>query len=267
MNTSHYILSADSLTLCYEGEIYTITKESAEHLWSSLLDHVNEGQWESVVALIDRVRALRTYVEGDIKIYERTLWYRDTQIDNSLTQRIVDMHAQGLPITPMIKFMQNLMSNPSYRAINELYGFLDNNGLPITTDGHFVAFKRVTDTFLDTHTRSIDNHPGVVVEMPRNMVDEDKHRTCSAGLHFASAGYLRNFTGEKLVTLKINPRDVVSIPTDYNNTKGRCCRYQVIEELPLEDLFSDKLDAWSGAVISDPAYGEKPVLGYPDHVV
>ena len=31
--------------------------------------------------------------------------------------------------------------------------------------------------------------------------------------------------------LKINPRDVVSIPSDYGDTKGRCCLYEVIGEL------------------------------------
>jgi hypothetical protein len=34
--------------------------------------------------------------------------------------------------------------------------------------------------------------------------------------------------------LKINPRDVVSIPVDYNDSKGRCCRYEVIGELGAE---------------------------------
>jgi hypothetical protein len=33
------------------------------------------------------------------------------------------------------------------------------------------------------------------------------------------------------VIVKINPRDVVSIPTDYNNAKGRACRYEVIGEV------------------------------------
>ena len=28
--------------------------------------------------------------------------------------------------------------------------------------------------------------------------------------------------------LKINPADVVSVPTDYNNSKGRCCKYTVV---------------------------------------
>ena len=41
--------------------------------------------------------------------------------------------------------------------------------------------------------------------------------------------------------LKINPRDVVSIPADYGDTKGRCCRYQVIGELGVDpaDAFTD----------------------------
>jgi hypothetical protein len=30
--------------------------------------------------------------------------------------------------------------------------------------------------------------------------------------------------------VKINPRDVVAIPADYDNTKGRTCRYEVIAE-------------------------------------
>jgi hypothetical protein len=34
--------------------------------------------------------------------------------------------------------------------------------------------------------------------------------------------------------LKINPRDVVSIPNDYNDTKGRACRYEVIDEIDKE---------------------------------
>jgi hypothetical protein len=52
-------------------------------------------------------------------------------------------------------------------------------------------------------------------------------------LHFCSLDYLSHFGGHdsRTVVLKINPRDVVSIPADYNATKGRTCRYEVIGEL------------------------------------
>ena len=46
--------------------------------------------------------------------------------------------------------------------------------------------------------------------------------------------YLNHFGGERTVIVKINPRDVVSIPTDYNEAKGRACRYEVIGELGVE---------------------------------
>lgn len=126
------------------------------------------------------------------------------------------------------------MSNPSKRAVTELYGFLEKNSLPITPDGHFLAYKKVRDSFLDVHSGKFDNSVGKVVEMERNKVDDDKNNTCSTGLHFCGMSYLNSFGGERTVIVKINPRDVVSIPTDYNEAKGRACRYEVIGELGVE---------------------------------
>ena len=73
-----------------------------------------------------------------------------------------------------------------------------------------------------------------MVSMPRQAVDDNPNNTCSHGLHVCSYEYLKNFTGERLVVCKVNPRDVVSIPTDYNHTKMRVCRYEVIQEIPLD---------------------------------
>jgi hypothetical protein len=67
--------------------------------------------------------------------------------------------------------------------------------------------------------------------MARNKVDDNQNNTCSQGLHFCSEGYLKHFGGARTVIVKINPRDVVSIPNDYNQTKGRACRYEVIGEV------------------------------------
>ena len=38
---------------------------------------------------------------------------------------------------------------------------------------------------------------------------------------------------------KINPRDVVSVPSDYDNAKMRDCRYEVIGELDENDAIVD----------------------------
>ena len=41
-------------------------------------------------------------------------------------------------------------------------------------------------------------------------------------IHFAHAN-------GHVMLLKINPADVVSIPADYNDTKGRCAKYEVVD--------------------------------------
>jgi hypothetical protein len=125
------------------------------------------------------------------------------------------------------------MENPSKRAVDELYDFLEAGELPITEDGHFLAFKNVRETYMDIHSGTFRNMVGDICEMKRNQVDEDKDRTCSYGLHFCSIAYLPNFldsNGGKTMIVKINPKDVVAIPSDYNNTKGRTCRYEVVGE-------------------------------------
>ena len=175
------------------------------------------------------------------------------------------MYQEGFPIQPMVLFMENLMLNPSFRAVNELYSFLEQGQLPITSDGYFLAYKKVRNDFLDVHSRSVPNKPAkefteeelqtldkkfgkrdevsvriengvTVVETERNFVNEDKHKVCAEGLHFCSKDYLGEFGGEKILVLKINPADVVSIPVDYKNTKGRTCRYYIL------DVLDDKND-------------------------
>jgi hypothetical protein len=144
---------------------------------------------------------------------------------------MIQMLQEGFSVEPMVNFMENLYKNPSHRAVTELYGFLEKNNLPITPDGYFLAYKKVRGDYKDCHTGTMDNSVGQVVEMERYEVNDNKDQTCSTGLHFCGQSYLSHFGGERTVIVKINPADVVSIPSDYNEAKGRACRYEVIGEI------------------------------------
>jgi hypothetical protein len=132
------------------------------------------------------------------------------------------------------------MQNPSNTAINELYLFLESGNLPITEDGHFLAYKKVKNDYYDIYSGNFNNAVGQVLSMPRNQVNDNRKATCSRGLHFCSFNYLKaynshNSNTDRIMIVKINPKDVVSIPNDYNNTKGRTERYEVIGEVSRED--------------------------------
>ena len=260
--TQHtYIIGKDGITIYINDTSYTI---SASHSnYDKVITAIKDGESsEYLLELMDTKKAITQYCQGDIEIINGVLLYKGSEIRNSLTIKILQMMEEGFPITPMINFLENLRRNPSRVAQQELYDFLEAGKLPITPDGYFLAYKSVNPDYLDYHSRSFDNSIGAVCSMPRNDVCDDRSVTCSYGLHFAQKSYAEGFgRGGHLMVLKINPADVVSIPKDYNNTKGRCARYEVIGETPYtlnDDKFVEKAvydDQVDNEIVCENCYG------------
>jgi hypothetical protein len=226
-----YLIQGKNIVVVIDNRPYTIT---STHIgYEKLKEAIKAGDWDTVKSVVDPVKEILNYGKGLVAVQGSKVFYKDREMVGVITQRLIDMYQEGFPVEPLILFMENLMQNPSKRAVEELYTFLEKGKLPITPDGHFLAYKKVRADFLDIHSGTMNNAPGQIVEMERNEVDDDANRTCSAGLHFCSKEYLDHFGGSdsRTVILKINPADVVSIPADYNATKGRACRYEVLGEL------------------------------------
>ena len=224
-----YLIQGSNLVVVIKNKPHTISKTHITY--QKVVDAIKAGDWQTVEDTIDPKKVVINFGQGNVAIQGEKLFWKGTEMHGAIVNRMVQMLQDGFSVEPLVLFMENLMANPSFRAVNELYGFLERNNLPITPDGHFLAYKKVRDDYKDVYSGTFDNSVGQVVSMERNQVNDDKNQTCSAGLHFCSEGYLANFGGQRVMILKINPRDVVSIPTDYNNTKGRCCQYEVIGEV------------------------------------
>lgn len=228
-----YIRQGDNITVVIGTNVHTINKRT-HPAFDKVFEAIKALDWETVQNCIEPRKVLINYGAGNVSIKGDTVLWNNVPMHTSLTRRMVQMLQEGFDIEHLVKFMDNLMQNPSARAVNELYTFLEKNNLPITENGCFIAWKKVNKEYKDLHTGKIDNSIGQIVEMPRNMVDDNLNNTCSSGLHFCSQEYLKSFGGEHTMILEINPRDVVSIPKDYNDSKGRCCRYKVVGELGVD---------------------------------
>lgn len=235
MTVTASIIGATFVTVMLDGVTHTINSDHANY--EAIRAALRDKNFDEVENLINVRKSVETFVRGKVTVEADRVLYGDLEIRGSVVYRILDMRREGFDADPMINFLENLMQNPSKRAVDELYGFLEATALPITEDGCFLAYKKVSDNYMDLHTGTMDNSVGKIVEMPRNGVDEDKDRTCSAGLHFCSLSYLPEYHGGRgrVMIVKINPKDVVAIPSDYNNAKGRTCRYEVIGETEAED--------------------------------
>jgi hypothetical protein len=224
-----FLIQGDNVVVVIDNKPHTINKTHITY--QKVVDAIKAGDWEAVKESIEPKKVVLNYGNGNVSIQGETLFWKGKELHTTLAVKMIDMLKEGFPIEPMVHFMDNLYQNPSKRAVDELYGFLEKGNLPITPDGHFLAYKKVRANYLDVHSGTMDNSVGQIVEMERFDVDDNKDNTCSTGLHFCSKDYLNSFGGERTVIVKINPRDVVSIPSDYNATKGRACRYEVVGEL------------------------------------
>lgn len=213
--------------------------DTAHKYYNEIRDALKAQDWDVIPGLVNIKEQVEqainaSTVNGTVTIDNGEVFYNGTRIHNSLTDRIIDMAREGFDIAHMVKFLENLMENPSYRAVNELYDFLEVGAIPITENGTFLTYKKIRSDWKDIHSGRFDNSIGAIAKMPRNMVNEDSSQTCSAGLHVCSYDYLPHFGrsgDDRVVICEVNPRDVVSIPTDYNNTKMRVCEYTVIGEV------------------------------------
>jgi len=242
--TAH-IISPDHIHIVFDdGKSATIYK--SQPLFNQMVHVVRQKLWNEAYNIAFPAEEIAKKISNksdaksitkQVKVEHGIISYGGVPVHGTLVDRMLSMIDQDFDVEYMGMFLENLMQNTSYRAVNELYGFLEKSNLPLTEDGCFLAYKRVRNNFKDLHSGKFDNSPGQIVKMTRRDVNEDKHKTCSAGLHFCAHSYLSSYgnsSGNRTIMVKIDPRDVVSIPVDYNNAKGRCCRYTVVCEIKKE---------------------------------
>lgn len=212
------------------------TLQASHPTFKQLVRALKHKDWVRVPKLINIAQMIADKSYGAVEVRKDGLFYKGSKMDNSLTKRILQMIKEGKAVGHMLKFMDNLYQNPEPFAIHELYDWLNGCELPITDDGRFTAYKRVRSDYKDVYTGTIDNSPGQLVFMKRSDVCTDRTQTCQRGLHFCSIAYLPQYPGDKIMQVVVNPKDVVSIPNDYDFTKGRTWMYEVIKEVPQDQL-------------------------------
>jgi hypothetical protein len=204
-----------------------------------------DQQEDAILAILkpEETKVESIHGQNGFEVVGSDIFYKGGKLPVAFATKIKSIIRDGLPVTHFEKFWENLEQNPSANSINELVDFLSNKELPITEDGYFLAYKGLNPNFYSVHgnkdtkvltgtvnsSGQIYNGVGEYISVARNQVDDDRNVHCSFGLHAGQLEYVRGF-GSKVVIVKINPKDVVSVPTDASFMKCRVCAYEVIGE-------------------------------------
>ena len=179
-----YILTDNSLTIVVDGK--ALTMESSNPSFNEATKLLTEERFDELPDLFDIPKAVEKFADGNISVSDGEVRYKDEVIHNHVVGRVLDFMRQGLPYKPLVRFLDKLMENPSRRAVNELYAFLEHKAMPLTPDGNFLAYKGVREDYTDWHSGKFSNKVGDVNEMIRNKVCDDANIGCSHGFHAGS---------------------------------------------------------------------------------
>ena len=237
-----------NLTLILNNKTYQVLPDHVNY--RIILENLKDSSAEDLEALVDIQKCMEVYTDGAVEIKQGKVFYSGEEVHGAISKRILEFMSKGLPFEPLVKFLDNLMENPSMQSQKELYDFLEHKSLPITEDGCFLAYKAVRKDYMDKYSGKFDNKVGSVVSMIRAKVDDNRSVGCSAGLHVGALDYVCSYgsleAGDKIVIVKINPKDAVSVPTDSNHQKLRTCSYEVVGEYEgelLKPLYSSEYDS------------------------
>lgn len=224
------------ITVVLDGERHSIN--AGNGMFSKALEAYKVNDWDAFIGCVNptiRLKSLYASYEG-IEVKDGNLYVFDEPVHSTLATRVLSFLEAGLDCVHLFKFILKLNLNPSKRAVDELYTFLEHRALPITDNGNFLAYKAVREDYSDKYSGKFINTIDAVLEMPRNKVDDDKNVGCSYGFHAGTVEYAKDFLGGSghLMIVEINPADVVSIPTDCQFQKLRTCKYKVVGEYEID---------------------------------
>lgn len=232
MNINSILANDGSICIFIDGKVYTVTPSHINY--KIVYDMVKSNNID--IGQLKRglgIEAITMYTNGKVHVDAEQHIVRYDGVDwpdKNLVLRILQIIRMGYNPKPIINFLDKIGQNQSFRSIMQLFDFISNYGLPICEDGDVLAYKAVNSKYLDKWTGTKYNGVGATVREDRSLICDDPDVPCARGLHAGTIEYVRSYgsgLGDKFIIVKINPKNVVCVPSK-DIRKMRVCEYTVV---------------------------------------
>lgn len=192
-------------------------------------DYQNEG--EVIVRVVEGKEVKGIFfplkIEVAVKVDEEEIVIPKAETLKSQIQRASETGSPA--VTNFMKRIAPVVKDRRHSA-EDLMEFMKKLELPLTDNGDIIAYKKVTkkdDHFVDCHTGKVIQNVGYRIYTDAELVDPDRSKSCSNGLHVGSLDFMNSFYGGAMLICLVHPEDFIAVP-EYDTTKCRVCSYEVI---------------------------------------
>lgn len=243
MKNAH-IITSESVVVVVGDKVLTIKKDQ-NALFNKIIEAIHAGDYDEVTRLISPSDFMgKVGLKFDEDSGEVLL--NNYPLKTNLAERIRQYWISDAPYEPLLKLCEKSLANEREYMHEELFNFLECNDLPITEDGCFLAYKLANADGSPVYQTGspIRYEVGKVIEEEEAKNERNRELCNGPGLYFGNRKYWgssswkgkewNDSNGTRMFLVKIDPRDVTSVPRQYDNSKGKCWRMEVIKELTAE---------------------------------
>lgn len=236
------------VTAFIDGKVLSTTSENGN--FNRIVEGLRDG--EDVSRLFD----MQTYanqqfeeITDRVVVKQGTVYFDDAPVNAAINKVVIGYLSEGEDATGVALFLERLSENPSFNSREQLWRFVEQHGIHLDANGFMVMYKGLNPTDEDDVYQSsssgtafvngikqigrIRTKAGDVVVMPRNEISDNPAVACHAGLHAGSKSYATSFA-PVLITVRVDPKHVVSVPNDSGDAKVRVERYEIMDVLDRE---------------------------------
>lgn len=226
-----------SLSIFEDGEVFTVASDNP--YFPLYMERALTGASLTDVKAAAPSLTPLTELSERVFVSENAIEFDGEPVHDSLAKTIQRYWIEQRPYGGLVKFMERLSLNTCEHSRNALYDWVNGRNMEIDNEGFLIAYKGVKNDMKSVKSGGafvddvwvdgrVPNMEGSVVSMARSDVEHDPRKGCSVGLHVGTKSYAQGW-GNVLLTVRIDPVDVVSVPTDCSYQKMRVCRYKIID--------------------------------------
>ena len=135
-------INSKSLSITLHGKRHIIPNTALNYY--DIRKALLENRHDEIEGMLDTGKIIGTISCGDVHIQADKIFYKNQEIHNSACSKLLSLIGEGLTpegIEPWLKFIDKLMSNPSFNCREQAYKFLEHNGMPLTKNGNIIGYK------------------------------------------------------------------------------------------------------------------------------
>lgn len=250
MPSGHKITTIEdrmSITVLHQGQVHVMSDD--DQSFKRVLELiVNDQDYDSAIKFFDKEGTIRESLASSelsdrIKVEHGRVLLDGEVCDNAITDLVIDLADAGEDYVPLANFFALLSDNPIHHSRHRLFDWLRaSENFSLDSEGYIIGYKGLDSNFRSKHAGPgivngvatngrLDNSPGNTLEI--ESVEFDPEIGCAHGLHVGTFEYASGWAGSsgKLVSVRVSPADVGSVPTDCSDQKMRVFKYEVIEEV------------------------------------